>query len=423
MADVRMCGFERRTPVHAAVETLDARIRPLGSERVEVRRAAGRVASEAVVATVAVPHFPRSMMDGYAVVAESTHGASDYRPRALTVVGEVRAGSELERADALVAGEAVRITTGAPVPAGADAVVKVESTELQPATDSERERILVSEAVSAGKHMGVIGEDVAVGDTVIAAGRRLRPQDLGIAVSVGVSELLVVRAPSVRIVITGSELVSPGEMPSGARIVDSNSVVLASLVERDGGVVEETRYTGDDREALRAAMTEGDVEVVLVSGGSSVGPEDHAPLILAEVGEVLVHGVAMRPSSPAGFGFVGSRAAFLIPGNPVSCLCAYEFFAGRAIRALGGRPARWPHRRVMRKAAAKFVSPLGRTDYTRVSIDERGVHPLMTSGASILSSTTRADGVVIVPADSEGFAEGEQLEIFLYGDDLGGGEP
>jgi molybdopterin molybdotransferase len=165
--------------------------------------------------------------------------------------------------------------------------------------------------------------------------------------------------------------------------------------------------------------------VLLVSGGSSVGPEDHAPLVLAAIGELTVHGVAMRPSSPAGFGFLRpagqstiERAVFLLPGNPVSCLCAYEFFAGPTIRALGGRPRAWPHRRIRAAVAAKIVSELGRTDYVRVQMEERAgkdtVRPIMTSGASILSSTTRADGVVIVASEREGYGEGELVDVLLY---------
>jgi len=158
--------------------------------------------------------------------------------------------------------------------------------------------------------------------------------------------------------------------------------------------------------------------VVIVSGGSSVGPEDHAPAVLDEIGELAVHGVAMRPSSPAGFGFYGPEARqkliVLLPGNPVSCLCAYDFFAGPAIRALGGLPRAWPYPRRACRAGAKFVSELGRVDYVRVRVDGDQVFPIMTSGASILSSTTRADGVVIIPAGEEGYAEGEPVEVLLY---------
>jgi molybdopterin molybdotransferase len=158
--------------------------------------------------------------------------------------------------------------------------------------------------------------------------------------------------------------------------------------------------------------------VVLVSGGSSVGQEDHAPGILAELGSLDFHGVSMRPSSPAGCGRIDARWVFLLPGNPVSCLCAYEFFAGPSIRALGGRSRDWPQRRVRVPLARKIASAVGRTDYVRVAIRDGRATPIATSGASILSSTVRASGAVIVPRELEGMPEGTTVEVLLYDDEI-----
>jgi len=409
--DVRMRGFRARTTVEAALAVLEQRVGPLGHERVALGDAAGRVAAADVVAQVSVPHFVRSAMDGYALRGESTFGAAPYAPVELHVLGDARPGRPY--AGAIGAGEAVRITTGAPVPEGADAVLMAEHTE-----EAERDgRVVVRlrQPIPPGKHVAPVGEDVLAGATVVTAGRRLRPQDLGVLASVGVGEVLVVRRPAVRVLVTGDELLPPGSTPSGACIVDANSLVLAALARRDGAASVVVEYVPDRREAVRAAMHAAAEEVILVSGGSSVGPEDHAPLVLAELGEVAVHGVAMRPSSPAGFGFLpGDRAVFLLPGNPVSCLCAYEFFAGPAIRVRGGLPREWPHRRRRCAVARKIVSELGRVDYVRVRLEDDRVIPIMTSGASILSSTTRADGVVIVPANEEGYGEGAVVEVLLY---------
>ena len=155
-------------------------------------------------------------------------------------------------------------------------------------------------------------------------------------------------------------------------------------------------------------------DVIIVSGGSSVGIEDLAPTLLARHGELAIHGIAMRPSSPTGLGRLGHRLVFLLPGNPVSCLCAYDFFAGRAIRALGGRTKAWPYRPMRARLARKISSPIGRLDYARVQLVDGAVEPLAVGGASVLSSTTRADGFVIVPDDSEGFAPGTEVEVWLY---------
>lgn len=411
MRDVRMRGFRERATVEAALAVLERRVHRLGEEPAPLALAAGRVAAAEVVAGVSVPHFARSAMDGYALSGEATFGATSYAPVVLAIAGDARPGRP--RVDAIGRGEAVRITTGAPVPEGADAVVMAEHAE-----EGERDGqpvVRIREAVPPGKHVAEIGEDVRAGAAIVAAGRRLRPQDLGLLASTGVAEIRVVRRPSVRILITGDEILPPGSTPSGACIVDANSLVLAALASRDGAARVEVEYVSDRRPAVRAAVASASEDVLLISGGSSVGPEDHAPLVLAELGELAIHGVALRPSSPAGFGFLpGGRPAFLLPGNPVSCLCAYEFFAGPSIRGLGGLPWAWPHRRRRCEVGSKFVSALGRVDYVRVRLEGDRVHPIMTSGASILSSTTRADGVVIVPGDEEGYGEGAIVEVLLY---------
>jgi len=379
----------------------------LAIESVAVGEAAGRVAAEDVRARLSVPHFARAAMDGWAVVGESTFGATTYAPASLRVVGEARPGRP--HPGTVQLGEAVAIATGAAVPDGADAVLMAEYGERE-GTDVVR----VSEPVPPGKHVGLVGEDVQAGDVVVRKGRVLRPQDAGVLASVGVSAVAVVRRPTVRVVITGDELLPPGSIPEGCSIVDSNGVVLAALCRRDGVAICTTAYVRDGRAEVEAGLAAAREDVVLVSGGSSVGPEDHAPHVLAEIGELAVHGVAMRPSSPAGFGFLGARPVFLLPGNPVSCLCAYEFFAGPTIRALGGLPRAWPHARRSAPLASKIVSELGRVDYVRVKLDGDRVVPVMTSGASILSSTTIADGVVIVGADREGYREGETVTVLLY---------
>jgi molybdopterin molybdotransferase len=224
----------------------------------------------------------------------------------------------------------------------------------------------------------------------------------------------VVRRPRVRVVVTGDELVEPGSVKGAHQIYDANSFMLRGLVARDGAMLESVHRVGDTRDAIRAALAAPGADAVLVSGGSSVGAEDHAPGLLAQAGELAIHGVAMRPSSPAGFGRLGTAFVFLLPGNPVSCLCAYDFFAGRALRVLGGRAAEWPHPRLRGRLARKIASAVGRVDYCRVRVQGTDVEPLALSGASILSSTTRADGFVIVPEESEGYAPGAEVQVFLY---------
>jgi molybdopterin molybdotransferase len=230
---------------------------------------------------------------------------------------------------------------------------------------------------------------------------------------VGTSEITVFSRPQVRLVVTGNELLPSGARPNGYRIADANGPMLAALVERDGGLVDFPALVPDEADAIRTALHE-ESDVIIVSGGSSVGIEDFAPAIVAQDGELAIHGIAMRPSSPTGLGRIGHRLVFLLPGNPVSCLCAYDFFAGRAIRTLGGRPKTWPYRSLRARLLRKISSPIGRLDYARVQVVDGGVEPLAVGGASVLSSTTRADGFVIVPDDLEGFGPGTEVEVWLY---------
>jgi molybdopterin molybdotransferase len=190
--------------------------------------------------------------------------------------------------------------------------------------------------------------------------------------------------------------------------------MVRALAQRDGAASVRVQMLPDGAEPMRKALSAAREDVILVSGGSSVGQEDHAPRVLAELGELTVHGVALRPASPAGLGFLGSRPVFLLPGNPVSCLCAYDLFAGWALRKLGGRSPELPYRSARLILGRKLVSMVGRVDYVRVKVVNGRVEPLAISGASILSSTTRADGFCLVPADLEGYPEGQEIDVYWY---------
>jgi molybdopterin molybdotransferase len=405
--DVRMRGFRDRAEIADVLALLETRLRPLPEESVGLHEAAGRVLATDVRADVAVPAFDRAAMDGYALQAQETFGAGPYNPLEFEVVGEVFPGRPFARP--LQPGQAVRIMTGAPLPDGADAVLQAEAAQ------ENAGRLQVTDAVPPGRNVGRRGEDIERGSAVLQAGRWLRPQDLGILASIGVAQVQVIRQPTVALIITGDELLPCGSRPEGYRIVDSNSVMLEALVRRDGGIPRTGPLVADTRAAVEAALTRAEADVLLVTGGSSVGQEDHAPKVLAELGELSVHGMALRPASPAGVGFLKGRPVFLLPGNPVSCLCAYDFFAGPAVRRLGGRALNWPYRTCKLPLARKIISAVGRVDYVRVQVHDGLVDPLSTSGASILSSTTRADGFVLVPRDSEGAAAGQEVEVFLYG--------
>jgi molybdopterin molybdotransferase len=403
-----MRGFVERTTVEDALAWLDSflpQLADLPIEEVPLNEAAGRVLAREVISLIDVPGFARSMMDGFALRGEDTYGASPYNRLPLRIVGASMPGRPYS--GRVGSGEAVRIMTGAPLPAGADAVLPAEHTQLDGAD------LFALDQVSSGKNVGQVGEDIRAGGVAAAAGRMLRPQDIGLLSSLGCNALPVVRKPRVRILITGNEILPAGTPPEGFRIADANGPMLCALVSRDGGEPLMSDIIPDDPAAIRTAL-EQPADFIVVSGGSSVGQEDYVPTLLAEMGELAIHGIAMRPSSPTGMGRLSGRLVFLLPGNPVSCLCAYDVFAGRAIRAAGGRSREWPYRTIRARLTRKLVSTVGRLDYARVRVAGNTAEPLAISGASVLSSTTRADGFVIVPADSEGFPAGAEVDVFLY---------
>lgn len=406
-SDIRMRGFATRQTVEAAWDWIAAHASQLDAEQVQLAEFHGRVLAQDVVSPLDVPEFDRSAMDGYAVHAAETVGAGDYNPISLRIVGRSLPGAPADVA--VRAQEAVRIMTGAPMPSGADAVVPAEY-----ATESA-DAVEITTTVSPQKHVGQRGEDVIAGTTLLQAGHILRPQDVGLLASVGLSSVAVVRRPQVRIVVTGNELVEPGNARSPYQIYEANSFILQGLIPRDGGIIENRICCRDDLDDIRRALLAPGADVILISGGSSVGAEDHAPNLVRELGELPIHGLAMRPSSPAGMGRIGSALTFLLPGNPVSCLCAYDFFAGRAIRLLAGRSSDWPYAAFEGRLTNKIASQIGRVDYCRVRISGDEIEPLALSGASILSSTTRANGFVIVPAMSEGYSAGTRVTALRYG--------
>ncbi|QJW94295.1 molybdopterin molybdotransferase MoeA [Frigoriglobus tundricola] len=421
--DVRMRGFLRRADVDTVLTLLDARTSALPGEPVPLSEAAGRVLALVVTSNVDVPAFARAAMDGYAVCAADTADATPTAPRALTLVGESLPARPFS--GEVKAGQAVRITTGAPVPLGADAVLMAELAELEAA-----DRVAARAPVVSGKHIVRVAEDVARGSVVLPSGRRLRPQDVGLLASIGTATVTAVRRPRVAILVTGHEVLPPGAVPEGHKIVDSNSPMLAALAARDGASVLPVRYVRDDPAAVREALVTAaqQAEVILCSGGTSVGTEDHAPRAAAELGELAVHGVALRPAGPLGIAFLPAPGArrdasepptlpvvlFLLPGNPVSCLCAYDLFAGRVVRRLGGRSWELPYRTRALPLARDVPSTVGRVDYVRVKVEGNEVVPLGTGGASNLSTAVAADGFVLVPAALGHLTQGENVTVWLY---------
>jgi molybdopterin molybdotransferase len=376
-------------------------VRPLDSERVRLDAAAGRVLAEDVTSAIDVPPFNSSAMDGFALVA----GAA----AELELVGESRAGHPWD--DPVRPGTAVRISTGAAVPTGASAVIPVERTR---ASDS---RVQVEETAE-GANIRRAGEDVRAGDVVLERGMRLGPAELGVAASVGRAELLCSRTPRVALLVTGDELVTPGLPLEPGRIYSSNGYALAAQVQRAGGELVGWEMVRDSAEGTRDAIAGAldAADMVIVSGGVSVGPHDHVKGALRELGvEKRFWGVSLRPGKPTWFGTRQNVLAFGLPGNPVSAMVTFQLFARPALGALQGADPAAP------RASARLDEAVARHQRreqavrVRLRHDEDGLRAVPTGeqGSHILTSMVGADGLALIAAGEGEAPAGQRVEVEL----------
>ncbi|HEY3354535.1 MAG TPA: gephyrin-like molybdotransferase Glp [Polyangia bacterium] len=390
---------------------------PVGTERVALADALDRVLAAPFAAPADTPPFARATMDGYAVRAADLAAAAPDRPARLTVRGAVPMGGAL--AVTLAAGDAAAITTGGVLPQGADAVVMIEET--RPAGAG----VVAVLAPSSPWHNVIRpGEDLTRGELLIPGGRRLRPQDLGLLASFGVLAPEVRRQPRVGLLASGDELVPPDRTPGPGQIRDVNQTVLAAQVRRAGALPEAGGIVADDPGALGAALRDllGRCDVVLMSGGSSVGSHDFAATVIAGLGGpgVLFHGINVRPGKPTLCARIGDRAVIGMPGHPVSSMVIFDVFIRPFLARLGGETPRdpWPARRQARLAAA-VRSAAGRTEYVRVRLhppvqDELPLAEPLAGGSAAFGTVVRADGLVEVPEDAATLAAGTEVEVLLY---------
>jgi molybdopterin molybdotransferase len=277
--------------------------------------------------------------------------------------------------------------------------------------------VLAQAPVVPGRNVARAGEDIRKGDRVLEQGRIVRPQDLGVLASIRAVEVGVTRRPVVGILSTGNELVEPGAAGAGepGRVVNSCRYMLEGMVTQTGGEVRWLGTVPDDRETLGGALRAFDGDILLTTGATSAGKEDYLPGLLSELGELLVHGVNIRPASPLAFGRLGKILAVLLPGNPVAAMVGFDVMVRPALQLqLGQREQRW-NRCVRGRMRRKLASALNRTDFVRVRLAGEGeVEPLRSGGSGVLTSVTRADGFVIVPRDEEGLEAGAEVDVYLY---------
>jgi molybdopterin molybdotransferase len=370
------------------------------------------VLSADVVADQDLPGFRRSTMDGFAVRAASTFGASDSAPALLTVIGEVAMGTGA--GESVGAGQAARILTGGMVPAGADAVVMVEHTESIDATTIE-----VTRAVAPGQNVIDAADDAETGESVLERGTRLRPQELGLLAALGASGIDVFRRPVVAVISTGDEVVPVEANPGPGQVRDVNAHTLCALVRGSGGDARALGIVRDDFGALLAASRAAlsDADVVLLSGGSSVGSRDLTLEVIEALpeSEVLLHGVAIKPGKPTILADVGGKAFWGLPGHVASAMVVYHVLVRRHLeRIAGARPAN--EFRVPAVLRRNVASVHGRRDFVRVRLEERDgrvlAYPVLGK-SGLIRTMVEADGYIEIDRDSEGLDEGTEVRVAL----------
>ena len=374
-------------------------------ERTTLDAAAGRVLARDLVATRDVPPFARSMMDGYAVRAADTDGASAEHPIALSLVGSVYTG---HAADVQVGpGQCAGIGTGAPLPPGADAIVIVEDTSR------DDDRVAVHRAAAPRQHVGRAGSDLMAGEIAATSGTLLSPARIGVAAALGLDTLEVYARPRVAILSTGDEIVVPGGTPGPAQIFDSNTAALSAAVRQHGGEAVIAPRTGDDPSALAAAFARClDDDLVLFSGGTSVGDRDYLLDVIAEAGTIHFEGLLLKPGKPTVFATAAGRPVFGMPGNPVSCLTNTYLLVAPLLRRMARLPPA-PARSVIARLRSAVDSPATRHQIYPVRVDDGDAVPVF-KGSGEITSLAHADGYFEIPAGIDTVAAGTLVDVTLF---------
>ncbi len=405
-----------RLKTREEVLALYSRFAPVEAETVPLAEARGRVLARDLAAPETLPAFPRAAMDGYAVRAADTFGATPGLPQYLELAGEVAMGEAPGLT--LAPGQAARLPTGGMLPGGADAVVMVEyAAELPDGT------VEVRRPVAPGENVVRPGEDVRAGEVLLMAGRRLKPQDLGLLAALGVGEVTVYRRPRVAVLSSGNEIVPLSASPGPGQVRDANAYLTLAQVEEAGGLPAYVGIVPDDAEALSAALAAAlpRADLLLISGGSSVGARDLTLAALQSLpeAEVLVHGVAIRPGKPTILAAAAGIPVLGLPGHPASAAIVMQVLGRPLVARLGGAQEASPAwgGRVLARLSRNLAGATGREDFVRVRLRPEGetlwADPLLGPSA-LLSPLVKSDGLVTIPLGQEGIFQGELVEVELF---------
>lgn len=408
---LRKIGFAKLTSVEDALNKLFSNLTQVRTEKIETPKALNRILAESIESKINVPGFDKSAMDGYALVAEDTFGASPRNPKKIIRVGKIEIGeaSDLN----LKKGEAIRISTGAMIPEDADAVVKIEDTEID-----ENNEITIFNPVAPGKNVAKQGEDIHKGEKILNKGTDLKSEHIALLCSQGIDSIKVFLKPKVSVFATGDELVEIGNPLKRGQIYNSNTPMIANLVRTYGGEVILEATLKDDKTLITQHLNNAieTSDIVLFTGGTSVGTQDYLPEIVNENATVLTHGVAMRPGSPILMARKDKTIIFCLPGTPVAAYVGFIKFAGPALRKMMDAKRTDPRKELIAEMDKDVpVSRMGYLHYLRVELDRKGDEIIASSvrlkGSGIITSLTKSDGIVEISKEQEGLKAGEKVLV------------
>ena len=380
------------------------------SERVGLLEATGRVLAEPIVAGMSVPPFPRAAMDGYAVIAQDTFGAGNFNPAHLSLIEVIHAG-ETARGE-VTRGACIQVATGSPIPAGADAVVQVEDTELE-GDPADAGKVKIYKPVYPRQNVSPQGEDIQTGREVLPSGTRLDPSKIGVLAALGITEVPVFARPIVAVIPSGNEIVRPGDPLEPGRIYDINSYTLSALIQESGGIPRLFPIMKDTVEDVRRSLREAlACDIIVLSGGSSVGERDVMVEAVEGMGEVKFHGIAVKPGKPTLCGVIEGKLLLGMPGYPTSCLTNGYGLLVPVLCKL----ARLPEARmggVELPMSRRYTSTIGRHQYLPVRVEHGEVVPVFKESGAI-TSMADAEGYIEIPANVDLVEKGERVLVKFF---------
>ena len=413
LKNLNKIGFSRLTLLDDALKKIQTYITPASLDEVETSKALSRVLATDIISELDIPPFNRSAMDGYAVKAEDTFGASPSNPKVIKKIGIVEIGEQTDLV--LMSGEAVRISTGAAIPQGSDSVIKIEDTDI------DGEKVSLYTSIVPGKNISKRGEDIPRGTEILRSGITIKASHIALLSSLGIKHVKVTTKPKVSVFAVGDELIEVGNPLPPNKIYNSNSPMVSSLVETYGGNVVRDLNIKDSKDEIRNNLIKSSVDsqIIIFTGGTSVGTKDFLPETIHENGEVLVHGIAMRPGSPVLIGIKDQSLVFCLPGTPVAAYICFLLIVGTTIKKMLGCINIDPRVEIIATISKDVpVSRMGYRHFLRVKLEKKENHlialPVRLKGSGIISSLTQSDGIVEISEDKEGLKKGEKVLVYLH---------